>query len=47
VATAGTTVLGAIDPLPQLADLCRQHNVWLQDDAAIGGVLALRPAHSS
>lgn len=41
VATAGTTVRGAIDPLPQLADLCRRHGVWLHVDGAIGAVYAL------
>ena len=43
VATAGTTVRGAIDPLETIAALCRRHGVWLHVDAAIGGVFALAP----
>ncbi len=45
VATAGTTVRGAVDPLPQLAALCRRRGVWLHVDGAIGGVLALSERH--
>ena len=41
VATAGTTVRGAVDPLTAMAAICRGHNVWLHVDAAIGGVFAL------
>ena len=44
VATAGTTVRGAIDPLHPIADLCSSRGVWLHIDAAIGGVFALAPA---
>lgn len=36
-ATAGTTVLGAYDPVEALADACRRHNMWLHVDAAWGG----------
>ena len=47
VATAGTTVRGAIDPLSDLATLCRDAEVWLHVDAAIGGVFALSSSHAS
>ena len=47
VATAGTTVRGAIDPLSGLATLCRDAGVWLHVDAAIGGVFALSASHAS
>ena len=47
VATAGTTVRGAIDPLSDLAALCRDAGVWLHVDAAIGGVFALSASHAS
>ena len=47
IATAGTTGTGAIDPLPDIADLCEGHGVHLHVDACYGGpaVLAddLRP----
>lgn len=44
VATAGTTVRGAIDPLVAIAALCRRHGHWLHVDGAIGAVFALAPA---
>ncbi|WP_396122511.1 pyridoxal phosphate-dependent decarboxylase family protein [Cyanobium sp. CH-040] len=47
VATAGTTVRGAVDPLPAIATLCRRHGVWLHVDGAIGAVFALSDAHRS
>jgi sulfinoalanine decarboxylase len=45
VATAGTTVRGAVDPLLALAPICRRHDVWLHVDGAIGAVFALSEHH--
>ncbi|NYG55576.1 pyridoxal phosphate-dependent decarboxylase family protein [Nocardioides perillae] len=39
VATAGTTDLGVVDPLPSVGRTCRRHGVWLHVDAAYGGGL--------
>jgi len=32
VATAGTTVLGAFDPLTEIADVCSKYKIWLHLD---------------
>ncbi|KAA1018279.1 PLP-dependent decarboxylase [Pseudonocardia sp. EV170527-09] len=43
VATDGTTPTAISDPVPAVADVCRQHGVWLHVDAAYGGLWRLVP----
>ena len=41
VASAGTVDTGAVDPLAEIAALCRRHGAWLHVDGAYGGLFAL------
>ena len=36
-ATAGTTVLGAFDPVKKLVNICKRYKIWLHLDGAFGG----------
>ena len=42
-ATVGTTSSNAIDPVPQIGEVCREHGLWLHVDAAMSGTAALCP----
>jgi glutamate/tyrosine decarboxylase-like PLP-dependent enzyme len=41
VANAGTTNTGAVDPLNDLADFCRDEDLWLHADGAYGAAAVL------
>ncbi|MBB0243729.1 aminotransferase class V-fold PLP-dependent enzyme [Streptomyces alkaliphilus] len=43
VAVAGSTDLGIVDPLPELADIARRYGVWLHADAAYGAGALFSP----
>src|SRR5438270_6024561 len=45
VATVGTTSTASVDPVPEIARVCREHKIWLHVDGAYGGGFALLPEY--
>ncbi|KAG0427665.1 hypothetical protein HPB47_025294, partial [Ixodes persulcatus] len=43
--TAGSTVIGAFDPIHPIADICEKHGLWLHIDSAWGGGCLLSRKH--
>ncbi len=41
--TAGTTVLGAFDPIPELSEVARAYGLWVHVDGALGGSMLVSP----
>jgi glutamate/tyrosine decarboxylase-like PLP-dependent enzyme len=47
VAAVGSTNVGAIDPIGDIADVCEEFGLWLHVDGAYGGIVGLDPAYRS
>src|ERR1051326_5428106 len=43
IATVGTTSTASVDPVAEIARICREEKIWLHVDAAYGGGFALLP----
>lgn len=44
-ATCATTLLGAYDPIDEMADICKKYNLWLHADGSFGGSILLSDKH--
>lgn len=45
IGTAGTTNTGSIDPLPEIAAICKEHGLWFHIDGAYGASVLLSPKY--
>jgi len=41
VATLGTTIMGAIDPIKTISEICKEKAIWLHIDGSIGGIYSI------
>ena len=44
IGSAGTTAAGVIDPLPEIARVCKEEGLWFHADAAWGGAAVVSPS---
>jgi aromatic-L-amino-acid decarboxylase len=44
-ATVGTTSTNAMDPLTEIGQICRKHDLWIHIDAAMSGTAAICPEY--
>jgi aromatic-L-amino-acid/L-tryptophan decarboxylase len=47
IATVGTTSTASIDPISEVARICREHKMWLHIDGAYGAGFAILPENKS